>query len=47
MLAHELRSANVDGVSGVRDLAVGRWSELTGHSVDTACSAPSSDAMCR
>nr|WP_235993683.1 type VI secretion system Vgr family protein [Paraburkholderia solitsugae] len=36
MLAHELRSANVDGVSGVRDLAVGRWFELTGHpEVDT------------
>ncbi|NPT54568.1 type VI secretion system Vgr family protein [Paraburkholderia elongata] len=36
MLAHELRSANVDAVSGVRDLAVGRWFELTGHpEVDT------------
>lgn len=36
MLAHELRSANVDGVSGVQDLAVGRWFELTGHpEVDT------------
>ncbi|MFM0221647.1 contractile injection system protein, VgrG/Pvc8 family [Paraburkholderia dipogonis] len=31
MLARELRSANVDGVSGVRDLAVGRWFELSGH----------------
>ncbi len=28
MLAHELRSANVDAVSGVRDLAVGSWFEL-------------------
>jgi len=27
MLAHELRSTSVDGVSGVRDLAVGRWFE--------------------
>lgn len=36
MLAHELRSANVDAVSGVRDLAVGRWFELSGHpEVDT------------
>jgi type VI secretion system secreted protein VgrG len=36
MLAHELRAANVDAVSGVRDLAVGRWFELTGHpEVDT------------
>lgn len=31
MLSHELRAASVDGASGVRDLAVGRWFELTGH----------------
>lgn len=31
MLSHELRAANVEGVSGVRDLAVGRWFALTGH----------------
>jgi len=36
MLSHELRAASVDGASGVRDLAVGRWFELTGHpEVDT------------
>lgn len=36
MLSHELRAASVDGASGVRDLAVGRWFELTGHpDVDT------------
>ncbi|MHA0112103.1 contractile injection system protein, VgrG/Pvc8 family, partial [Klebsiella pneumoniae] len=31
MLSHELRAASVEGSSGVRDLAVGRWFELTGH----------------
>ncbi|WP_241974492.1 contractile injection system protein, VgrG/Pvc8 family [Paraburkholderia sp. BL17N1] len=31
MLAHEVRSANADGVSGVRDLAVGRRFQLSGH----------------
>ncbi|WP_341313473.1 type VI secretion system Vgr family protein [Paraburkholderia sp. IMGN_8] len=36
MLAHELRAVSVDAASGVRDLAVGRWFELTGHpEVDT------------
>lgn len=36
MLSHELRAASVDAASGVRDLAVGRWFELTGHpEVDT------------
>ncbi|MFM0414372.1 type VI secretion system Vgr family protein [Paraburkholderia aromaticivorans] len=36
MLAHELQAANIDAVSGVRDLAVGRWFELTGHpKIDT------------
>ncbi|SED44475.1 type VI secretion system secreted protein VgrG [Burkholderia sp. WP9] len=31
MLAHELRAVSVYAASGVRDLAVGRWFELTGH----------------
>jgi len=36
MLAHELRAVSVDAASGVRDLAVGHWFELTGHpKVDT------------
>lgn len=36
MLAHELQAVSVDAASGVRDLAVGRWFELTGHpEVDT------------
>lgn len=36
MLAHELQAANIDAVSGVRDLAVGRWFEFTGHpEIDT------------
>ncbi|MFM0489688.1 type VI secretion system Vgr family protein [Paraburkholderia graminis] len=36
MLAHELRAVSVDAASGVRDLAVGHWFELTGHpEVDT------------
>ncbi|WMY08001.1 type VI secretion system Vgr family protein [Paraburkholderia phenoliruptrix] len=36
MLSHELRAVSVEAASGVRDLAVGRWFELTGHpEVDT------------
>ena len=31
MLAHEARAHKIDGVSGVRDLAVGRWFALTEH----------------
>ncbi|MCP1571725.1 type VI secretion system secreted protein VgrG [Herbaspirillum rubrisubalbicans] len=31
MLSHELQAASVEGAGGVRDLAVGRWFELTGH----------------
>lgn len=31
MLAHEAQAERVDGVSGVRDLAVGTWFELVNH----------------
>jgi type VI secretion system secreted protein VgrG len=33
MLAHEGRAARIDGISGVRDLAVGCWFELANHPV--------------
>lgn len=39
MLAHEGRAARIDGISGVRDLAVGFWFELVNHPVVDAQAA--------